>query len=103
MDNPLQDHFVQLMRSDIEEKVLPNLSTMFQKHNPELEVAYKPKDPETFLFAYVIGSLEANYHTKFIQDCGLKEFNEDVYFAIHRFIRTYEQDIRTIVQEFLKN
>jgi len=103
MDNPLQDHFVQLIRIDIEKNVLPNLPTVFHKHYPELEVTYKPKDPETFLYAYVIGNLEGNYHTLFIQECGIKEYDEDVYFAIHRFVGTYKARIMTIVKEFLKN
>jgi len=87
MDNPLQDFFVQMIKDDIENSVLPNLSTVFQKHYPELEIAYKPKDEEIFLLAYVIGSLESSYHNLFVQKCGIKEFNEDVYFAIHRFVR----------------
>jgi len=101
MDNPLQDFFIQIMRNDMENRVLSDLSTVFQKHYPELQITYKPKDPETFLFGYVVGNLEGNYHTMFIQECGIKEFNEDVYFAIHRFVGTYKEDIMKIIQEFL--
>ena len=103
MDNPLQDRFVQLIKNDIENKVLPDLSEVFQHHYPELEIAYKPKDQETFLVGYVIGSLEGNYHTKFIEECGLGAYNEDVYFAIHRFVRGYKEQIIEKVQEYLKD
>ena len=102
MDNPLQDRFVQLIKNDIENKVLPNLSEMFQHHYEELMVAYKPEDEETFLVAYVVGNLEGNYHTRFIEECGLKSFGEEEYFAIHRFVRGYKEQIIEKVQEFLK-
>jgi len=98
----LPDEFIKIINSDIEEKVLPNLDNMFPMHYPHLKIAYRPKNPESFLFAYVIGSLESSYQTKFIQDYGLAEYNADVYFAIHRLVREYREQIITKVKEFLK-
>jgi len=51
----LPDEFIKIINSDIEEKVLPNLDNMFPMHYPHLKIAYRPKNPESFLFAYVIG------------------------------------------------
>ena len=99
----LPDEFVKMVEDDIEKDVLPNLETMLLSHYPYLEIAYKPKDLESFLFAYVIGDLEASYHKLFIQDYGLGEYSEDEYFAIHRMITVYKEQIMAIVKEVLKN
>ena len=101
--NPLQDHFIQTLRNDIESSVLPNLPTMFDKHYPELRISYKPKDEETFLFAYVVGNLESSYDTKYIEEFGLEAYTEHVYFAISRFVSSYKEDIMAIVQQYLKD
>jgi len=99
----LPDEFVKMVEDDIEKDVLPNLETMLLNHYPHLEVAYRPTDPESFLFAYVIGDLEASYHRLFIKEYGLGEYSEDEYFAIHRMIRVYKEQIMAIVKQVLKN
>ena len=99
----LPDEFVKIVEDDIEKDVLPNLETMLLSHYPYLEIAYKPKDPESFLFAYVIGDLEASYHKLFIKEYGSAGYGEDEYFAIHRMITVYKEQIMAIVKEFLKN
>ena len=99
----LPDEFVMMVKDDIENDVLPNLETMLLNHYPHLEIAYKPKDPESFLFAYVIGNLEASYHKLFIQDYGLENYSDAEYFAIHRMITVYKKQIIAKVKEFLKN
>ena len=99
----LPDEFVKKVEDDIVKDVLPNLKTMLGNHYPHLEVAYRPEHPEFFLFGYVIGDLEASYHSLFIQDYGLGEYSDHEYFAIHRLITAYKEQIMAIVKEFLKD
>jgi len=100
MDKLLPDEFVKMVKDDIENDVLPNLETMLLNHYSHLEVAYRPKDPESFLFAYVIGNLEASYHKLFIYDYGLENYSDAEYFAIHRIITAYREQIIAKVKEF---
>jgi len=102
MTKPLPKEFVQYITGDIENDVLPNLETILLNHYPHLQVAYKPENPESFLFAYIIGNLEASYHKVFIVDYGLENYSDDEYFAIHRIIRNYKEQIMEKVKEYLK-
>jgi len=102
MNKPLPEEFEKLIRDDIEKNVLPNLETMSLNHYEHLRVAYRPKDEESFLFAYVIGNLEANYHTRFIQDYGLGSYRDEQYFAIHRLITEYKDQISSKVKAYLE-
>ena len=99
----LPDEFVKMIKEDIENDVLPNLDTMLLNHYSHLQIAYKPKDPESFLFAYVIGNLEASYHKLFIIDYGLENYSDSEYFAIHRIITEYKEQVISKVKEYLKN
>ena len=101
MSEVLPPEFVKLVKDDIEKKVLPHLETSFLNHYPHLKISYRIKDPGTFLFAYVISNLEANYDTRFVQDYGLAKHNRDVYFAIHRTIAEYQEQIMAEVKEYL--
>ena len=51
----------------------------------------------------MIGDLEASYHKLFIKEYGSAGYSEDEYFAIHRMITVYKEQIMAIVKEFLKN
>jgi len=102
MTKPLPDKFVNMIKDDIEKDVLPDLETVLLNHYPHLQVAYKPKDPESFLFAYVIGNLEASYHKLFIMEFGLENYSDAEYFAIHRMITEYKQQIIVKVKEYLQ-
>ena len=102
MAKALPEKFVKIMKDDIENDVLPNLETMLLNHFPHLQVAYKPEDPITFLFAYVIGNLEASYHKVFIVEYGLKNYSDEEYFAIHRFVTNYREQMMKKVIEYLK-
>jgi len=102
MSKPLPDEFVNIVKDDIEKDVLPNLETMLLNHYPHLQIAYKPENSESFLFAYVIGNLEASYHKVFISKYGLLKYSDAEYFAIHRMITEYKEQIMEKIKEYLK-
>ena len=102
MSKALPPEFVITVKDDIENYVLPNLETILLDHYPHLKIAYKPENPESFLFAYVIGNLEASYHKVFIVDYGLENYSDSEYFAIHRMITQYKEQIMAKIKKYLE-
>jgi len=102
MEKSLPDEFEKIVKDDIENHVFPNFETVLLNHYEHLRIAYKPKDEVTFLFAYLVGNLEASYHKLFIDHYGLERYSDQEYFEIHRLITAYREQIMTKVQEYLK-